>query len=98
MLSGQRVRMVSWVFWIKSEVGLCVERAVRIPERVGGEKHWSMRTRSGEGRVGTGLGSPVLNSSMVESTISYFSSRVEESGNWSSERRCSREGRVVEWR
>lgn len=70
-----------YVSAMKGEVDLCVLKAVRISESFVGEKQVSINSRC-SGVIENGVvGRPVLNSSMVESTISYFSSRVAESGN-----------------
>lgn len=83
---------------MKVFVVLWMSSLLRMPARVMGEKQSSISCRFSPAREKRSGGSPVLNSSMVESTISYFCSRVALSGNWSSARRCSRSGREEEWR
>ena len=76
MERGQRELIFSYISRTKGSVSCLLAKLPRMSLRECGEKHSSMvasLSLVSEGGVG---GSPVLNSSIVESTISYFSSRV----------------------
>ena len=76
MERGQRKLIFLHISCTNGSVAFLLAKLPRMSLRECGEKHSSMVASLSLVSEGGVDGSPVLNSSMVESTISYFSSRV----------------------